>query len=237
MRRLIHVVVIPLMIALLLSGTLQTASAHEHRVVLDGKYEFVVGFRTEPAVSGEVNSMDLRVSDLSQSTPAADGGEAVGAPVEGLETTLTADIIFADQTRTLPLEPRFGQPGAYNGWVIPVQPGDYSFHIYGTINGEEIDETFTPGPETFSSVQDRALFEFPEASASTHMAPIGAVDPSATGGSDLGGGALIGVAGLLTAIGALIGVAGLLTAIGAIFVLRRHPRVQAAPSFASSAGD
>jgi hypothetical protein len=73
-------------------------------------------------------------------------------------------------------------------------------------------------------VQDRALFEFPEASASTHMAPMGAVDPSATGGSDLGSGALIGVAGLLTAI-------------GAIFVLRRHPRVQAAPSFASSVGD
>lgn len=211
--------------SILTLDSVQHVSAHEQRVVLDGRYQFVVGFLNEPAVSGEVNSVDLRVSDLSQATPAADGGEPVGAPVEGLEETLTVDIIFADQTRTLDLEPRFQEPGAYNGYVIPVQPGDYAFHIYGTINGEEIDETFTPGPETFSSVLDRATLEFPATSASA-----GAMTAGSTGGSagigrdDLSGGLLAGLAGLLAIIGG-----------GQLLRSRRDPRPVVSQT--ASAGD
>ena len=38
-----------------------TASAHERRTV--GKYQFVVGWLNEPAFSGQMNSIDLRVTD------------------------------------------------------------------------------------------------------------------------------------------------------------------------------
>jgi hypothetical protein len=78
--------------------------------------------------------------------------------------------------------------------VIPVTPGDYAFHVYGTINGENVDETFTPGPETFSSVEDRAALEFPSTTAGTPVAVAGA-----TGGisrSDVGGGLAVGLAAL-----------------------------------------
>lgn len=139
-------------------------SAHEHRTV--GEYEFIVGFINEPAVSGELNGLDLRVSQPSATpaTPTADGEEAASTPVEGLETTLQAEVIYGDQKMALTLEAAWNTPGSYEAFFIPTAAGDYSFHIWGTINGTQIDETFTAGPDTFSTVIDRATLEFPAAS-------------------------------------------------------------------------
>ena len=39
-----------------------------------------------------------------------------------------------------------------------------SFHVTGEIDGQAIDETFTAGPETFSTVIPRSDLEFPPAS-------------------------------------------------------------------------
>lgn len=138
------------------------ASAHEHRTV--GDYEFVVGFINEPAVQDELNGVDLRVSLPASGTPAASEDEAEATPVEGLEESLSVEVIFGDQKVTLPLEARWNQPGAYVAYFIPTQPGDYSFHITGEINGQQVDETFTSSPETFSSVAPRADLEFPKSS-------------------------------------------------------------------------
>jgi hypothetical protein len=136
------------------------ATAHEGRTF--GNYELVVGFLNEPAISNELNGLDLRVSELpavdAASTPAAD---ADGTPVEGLETTLQAEVIYGDQRMPLTLRAAFNNPGHYQAHFIPTQPGDYSFRIWGTINGTEFDETFTAGPETFATVIDRTTLEFP----------------------------------------------------------------------------
>jgi hypothetical protein len=169
------------------------ASAHEHRELADGRYSVVVGFSTEPAYSGFMNGLDLRVSDNSMATPAADGGEPVGAPVEGLEETLQVEIIYGDQKMALPLEPRWRTPGAYDAWVVPTAAGDYSFHIWGTIGETAIDETFTPGPETFSSILDQSTIQFPQASASTSAPVFGSVADN--DGRDWGtyGGAIAGL--------------------------------------------
>jgi len=80
MQRTLLRFVVGVLASILVLGSTQHASAHERRTVLNGRYQFVVGFLNEPAVSGEVNSVDLRVSDLTQATPAADGGDATGAP-------------------------------------------------------------------------------------------------------------------------------------------------------------
>jgi hypothetical protein len=137
-------------------------TAHEHRTV--GSYELVVGFLNEPAVSNELNGLDLRVSEIPAAAAATPEADAEGTPVEGLETTLQAEVIYGDQKMTLTLRAAFNNPGRYEANFIPTQAGDYSFHIWGTINGTEIDETFTAGPETFSSVIDRTTLEFPPAS-------------------------------------------------------------------------
>jgi hypothetical protein len=158
----------------LLAGAIATAAAallvvspisvgaHEHREI--GEYTLVVGFINEPAVSGELNGLSLTVHQASTSaTPVAEG-EDEGTPVEGLESTLQAEVILGDQKMPLTLSTVWKTPGAYESWFIPTAPGDYSFHIWGTINGTQIDETFTAGPDTFSTVTDRSTIEFPKAS-------------------------------------------------------------------------
>jgi hypothetical protein len=137
-------------------------SAHEHRTV--GEYSFVVGFLNEPAVQDEVNAVSVRITipAAEDATPLPGEDEVAETPVEGLE--LTAEVILGDQTVSLPMEAMFRDPGHYVAYFIPTQPGDYSFHITGEIEGQAIDETFTAGPETFSTVTPRSDLEFPTAS-------------------------------------------------------------------------
>lgn len=145
----------------LLSGN-SLVSAHEHRDV--GGYTFVVGFLNEPAVQDEVNAVSVRITKAApaDATPATGEDEVAETPVEGLK--LTVEVILGDQKVELPLEPKWGDPGHYVAYLIPTQPGDYSFHVTGEIEGTAIDETFTAGPETFSSVAPREALEFPAAS-------------------------------------------------------------------------
>jgi hypothetical protein len=123
-----------------------TVAAHESREV--GAYTLSVGFLDEPVFSGQKSGLDLRV---------ARGEE----PVEGLEETLEAEVTFAGQSRTLEISPVFNQPGAYRSVFFPTAAGPYTFHVFGEIEGEAVDESFTSGPETFSEVQDVAGGQFP----------------------------------------------------------------------------
>ncbi len=148
--------------ALVAGSGIGLVSAHEHRTV--GDYTFVVGFLNEPAVQDELNAVSVRVSlpAPADATPAAGDEEVADTPVKDLE--LTVEVIFGDQKVSLPMEGKWGDPGHYVAYFIPTQPGDYSFHITGEIDGTAIDETFTAGPETFSTVTPRTDLEFPKAS-------------------------------------------------------------------------
>lgn len=139
---------------LALLAYVSTASAHEHREV--GDYEITIGFMGEPALVGEPNGLDLRV---------AKGHGDDGTPVEGLEETLQAEIRYGEQSMPLELRGVWNTPGAYTADVIPSAEGAYTFHITGTIEGTEIDETFTSGPETFSEVAGVDALTFPAAGA------------------------------------------------------------------------
>ena len=123
-----------------------TVAAHESREV--GAYTFSVGFLDEPVFSGQKSGLDLRV---------ARGEE----PVEGLQETLEAEVTFAGQSRTIEISPVFNQPGAYESVFFPTAAGPYTFHVFGEIEGQAVDESFTSGPETFSEVQDVAGGQFP----------------------------------------------------------------------------
>ncbi len=119
----------------------------------------VVGWGTEPAYAGEVNSVQiLLVHD--------------GEPVVDLGDTLDVEVTFGDETQPFTLEPffeegEFGTPGDYRAWLIPTEPGQYSFHFSGTIDGEDVDETFTSGPGTFDDVENPQSVEFPVEQPST----------------------------------------------------------------------
>ena len=148
------------------------AAAHEHREVAGGQYEMSVGFIEEPAFVGEQNGLSVEFVSLAAAPAAtpeaigAEGGEAHhGAPVEGLTGSIQAEVIFGDQRMALALTPAFGEPGVYHAIFFPTQPGDYTFRIFGDLQGTALDETFTSSPEGFDSVQPVEPLQFPKPAA------------------------------------------------------------------------
>jgi hypothetical protein len=125
------------------------ASAHEHRTV--GTYEFVVGFVNEPAVQGQMNGIDLTITQD-------------GKPVTGADQTLKAQLVFGSSSKDVDLTAVYKQDGKYTAPFIPTQPGDYSFVFTGTIAGTTINEKFTSSPTTFDAVAPATDYEFPPAS-------------------------------------------------------------------------
>lgn len=127
------------------------ASAHTGKKI--GDLEMVVGFGTEPAYAGQPNSVQLLlVHD--------------GEPVTDLGDTLDVEVSFGEESTQLAIEPffevgEFGTPGDYRAWFIPSRPGQYTFHFSGTIDGEDIDETFSSGPDTFGDVENPSEASFP----------------------------------------------------------------------------
>jgi hypothetical protein len=129
---------------------LNVAFAHEVREV--GDLTLVVGWSGEPAFAGFGNEVQVIVTETQGERPVEDG-------------ELEAEVIFGDpesDTRTMvTLDPAFDTPNEYLGYIIPTRPGTYSFHVTGTVGGQDIDEMFTSGPDTFNDVQNPADAEFP----------------------------------------------------------------------------
>jgi hypothetical protein len=196
----------------------------------------VAGFGTEPALAGQPNSVQLiLVHD--------------GEPVVDLGDTLDVEVTFGDESMALTLEPffeegEFGTPGDYRAWFIPTRPGTYEFHFSGTIDGEDVDETFTSGPQTFGDVESPTDLMFPaqdpttgelaeridrevprltdaidEAGSSADQAVTAAADASATAGGavdDAAGARTLGVVGIV------VGALGVLVAAGGVVMSRRR---------------
>ncbi len=155
MSRLRQVLALTAVAALLIGGYgLFRADAHEQRDVAD-RYSFVVGFLAEPAFAGQQNGLDLHISTLDPT------GGVNSEPVEGAEETLSAEVGYGDQSMPLELDTVYDEPGSYRAIFFPTAPGDYSFHITGTIGETAIDETFTSADGAFGAVQDPAPLQFP----------------------------------------------------------------------------
>lgn len=123
------------------------AGAHEHRDV--GEISMVVGFGSEPAVAYEPNWVSLTLMNHDTEQPILNGVD------------LEVEIQYEDETTTMAMEPAFGDTGEYRATFLPSRPGNYTFRFFGTIQGEEIDESFTSGPDTFSPANDPAELAFP----------------------------------------------------------------------------
>lgn len=132
----------------LIAGPLAgTASAHERRTV--GTVQMVVGWLNEPAYSGFLNAVQLRVND--DAGPITDVGDA-----------LKVEVAFGDQKAgPLVLAPAFGSPGEYRSAMVPTRPGTYRFRFVGTVKGQAIDQTFTSSDTTFESPKEPAEIQFP----------------------------------------------------------------------------
>jgi hypothetical protein len=192
-----------LALALVVSIAPQSASAHERRDIVGGKYQAVVGFLTEPAYQGQMNGLDLTVTSKTEKN--ADG---TAKPIEGLEKTLKAQVTANGKTLDLTVRSRFGLPGKYAAYFQPTAAGQYTYRVYGTINGENVDEKFSSGPNTFGDVEQVAPLQFPNAVAAA-PADLQAQLNAAKSAADTArliaiAGVVVGVLGLVVAAAALL---------------------------------
>ncbi len=163
-----------------LSGIVQ---AHGKTTI--GNYDIEIGFHNEPAYVGEPNSLDLFVTDSK-----------TGKGVNGLESTLKAEIIFGSNKKSLTISPQDGVDGGYTGAVIPTALGDYTWHIYGTIENTPMDVSMTSSPDTFVSVTAKTDDMFPAAAdSSSQPSPVSLIAGIA--------GAVLGLVALVVALMAL----------------------------------
>src|SRR5712691_4302984 len=127
------------------------ALGHERRAV--GPYTFVVGWINEPAYVNAANGLSLDVTGTSSSKP-----------VEGLATTLQAEVIVGGGAKKLSLHLSTDEehPGHYEGSFIPTKTGDYIFHIFGDAGSTKVDERFESGPNTFGGVASTDPLQFPD---------------------------------------------------------------------------
>jgi hypothetical protein len=132
------------------------ALAHETRQV--GSYSVAVGWSHEPAYAGTENGVQIFIHDAN------------GAAVDdlGTPTSLKVQVIYGSQISPfLDLEPSWdpdtglGTHGEWDAAITPTQPGVYSFHFTGSINGQPVDQKFTASDSTFAVVEDPTGIEFP----------------------------------------------------------------------------
>ena len=154
MRRLLSVGIVAGLVAAFGVSGAGTAWAHEERTV--GRYVLAVGFGTEPAYAGQQNSVQVLLHDAKTDRPVVDLGGTLRVEVRYGGTTMPPMTMEPDFEVG-----EFGTPGDYRAFFFPTRPGDFTFHLTGSIEGQRVDETFASGPKTFSSVTDPAEVEFP----------------------------------------------------------------------------
>lgn len=125
-----------------------TTAAPVTRTVGD-RFEITAQYMHEPAILGDTNGVRVTIKEN-------------GEPVTGVVGDLTVQVEFMEAVRVLNMYEDPAQPGSYTGVFIPMQAGEYSFGISGTIDGVEINETFTVS-DGLVPVTPRSDYEFPNA--------------------------------------------------------------------------
>jgi hypothetical protein len=215
MRRTAAVMALTMAAAVIALVALPAAPALAHAELDVGPYSVAIGFGTEPAYVGFPNSLEVIVHE-----------HASGNPIETAADTLTAEVRFGDQAMDLALEPNFdedsgGSPGDYRAAFIPTSPGNYTFHLSGTIGSTDVDETVTSSPTTFSSAVDPASIQFPAKIPSVTelsqkidrvipRAQAAAVSAASSAKDDAGSAKTFGIIGMVIgAIGVVVGAVAL----------------------------
>jgi hypothetical protein len=214
--------------AVILLVLVPAGAAFAHGHASQGDLEMEIGFANEPAFTGQPNAVQLLlVHD--------------GKPVTDLKTgAVTVAITFGDQTsEPMDMEPgfafedgtlEFGEPGEYLASFVPSQPGDYTFHFTGTVDGEKIDEEMTSSPKTFSSVESAGDAAFPPVEAPTNEELASRIEQEASRSQDSVAAASAAASGTEDAassaktvglIGVVLGAVGIIAAIAALAASRR----------------
>jgi hypothetical protein len=139
----------------LVLATFSNASAAGQRELAGGKYGLNFGFTSEPPVAGVQNTLEFQICQGACRT-GADG--KLQNPVKDANKTLKAQVSFGVQNMEIELAPRPGFDGSYTAAFIPAKIGDYNLRLFGTLNGDAIDEKINAGANGISPVVDAKMF-------------------------------------------------------------------------------
>jgi hypothetical protein len=154
-RSILRVGGMPAVAFLLLLAMAQPVLGH---IVVDvGTDHLAIGWAHEPTYVGEQNAVEVFVTD-ADSKPVAD------LTPDDLKVVISTG---GQQSDALALSPSFdedtglGTPGDYLAPIIPTAPGDYTFHVTGSVHGTAVDQTATSSDSTFDSAVAPTVIQFP----------------------------------------------------------------------------
>jgi len=122
-----------------------------------GDFHVLVGWLNEPALVGQLNAVQLTITDHDEKPVTDLGADDLTVVV----STAGQDSDPLPVTPAFDTEEGFGNPGEYHAGLIPTAPGDYTFHVAGKIHDTPADLTVTSGPETFDPIEGTSDLEFP----------------------------------------------------------------------------
>ncbi len=131
--------------------------AYGHTLDSVGEYRVEIGWMNEPVVSGETNAIEFYVSPLESGLELEN--QVFENGISGLKKTVKMQLIYKDETITLPLSPDHNIPGKYYAFINPTVSGFYQANILGSIEDTPISLSMHP-----PKVAERSYIEFPEPS-------------------------------------------------------------------------
>ena len=138
----------------------RTVLAHEQITV--GNYEIVVGWVSEPPVVGQLNGVEIRVSDGST------GEEQPVADISGLIVTVS----YGGQSKELALEPLGADsPGQFEAPILPTIPGQYTITFGGRLGDTAIEAHVEP-----EEVAAADAIQFPSLDATAQSPDFGIIN-------------------------------------------------------------
>jgi hypothetical protein len=163
--------------AMLLALATSFAVASAHYVFTAGKYRVAIGWQFEPAFGtdtyvGAQNAIQVFVDIASANNPKGTPVSTLNGDCSHPDFQVTVTVGTTTSSPFCPAPAYDGDTGngrldEYDYPLIPTVVGNYTFHIFGAINGTPINQTVTSGPTTFDSVADSSSIEFPIAVPAT----------------------------------------------------------------------
>jgi hypothetical protein len=140
------VLLLPLAFLVLLAA-FNLAPALAHTTVKQGDVQIEAGWGTEPPLVGQLNTVVLKVTRISD-----------GKPITNALALADISVTKGATTKPLDFRPK-EEPGLYAATILPTQTGQISLMIKGTIGGQAFDQTVK-----IEDVEDTKLLEFPPTS-------------------------------------------------------------------------
>ena len=176
-------------------------------------------------MSGPVSAMSSVSDDDQHAGNMNMDHVAVAGPVSNLALQVEITHIPTAATMTLTLTEVPGDGGRYLAEFIPTAIGDYSFRIFGVVEGTTFDEIFESGPGTFDTVVAADAIQFPnvlESSREVENAARGALEAAReadVNASDASNAANLAL--LIAIVGVIFGLLGIGVGIYGILAARR----------------